>query len=117
MAAAGPVALADYPTVLLSGTWLSEEQVSAASEFARFMHKPEQLAELASAGFRAEGASPKGNDVVDFGPIGEPLAVGDEALRATLADARPRRRPARRPPSCSTRRCPVTRAASRGWPM
>lgn len=83
----GPVALADYPTVLLSGTWLSEEQVSAASEFARFMHKPEQLAQLASAGFRAEGASPKGNDVVEFGPIGEPLAVGDEALRATLADA------------------------------
>ena len=83
----GPVALADYPTVLLSGTWLSEEQVSAASEFARFMRQPEQLADLAAAGFRAEGASPKGNDVVGFGPIGAPLAVGDETLRATLADA------------------------------
>ena len=51
----GPTAVADYPTVLLSGDWLSQEQVSAASEFARFMRKPEQLAELAKAGFRAEG--------------------------------------------------------------
>ncbi len=39
----GPTAMADYPTVLLSGNWLSQEQVSAASEFARFMRKPEQL--------------------------------------------------------------------------
>src|SRR6478609_4423477 len=46
----GPTAIADYPTVLLSGNWLSQEQVSAASEFARFMRKPEQLAELAKAG-------------------------------------------------------------------
>ena len=51
----GPTAVADYPTVLLSGDWLSQEQVSAASEFARFMRKPEQLSELAKAGFRAEG--------------------------------------------------------------
>ncbi|MCW2562162.1 MAG: hypothetical protein JWQ31_722, partial [Mycobacterium sp.] len=43
----GPTAIADFPTVLLSGNWLSQEQVSAASEFARFMRKPEQLAELA----------------------------------------------------------------------
>ena len=40
----GPVAVADYPTVLLSGSWLSQEQTAAASAFARFMHKPEQLA-------------------------------------------------------------------------
>ena len=40
----GPTAIADYPTVLLSGNWLSQEQVSAAIEFARFMRKPEQLA-------------------------------------------------------------------------
>ena len=50
--------MADYPTVLLSGDWLSQEQVSAASEFARFMRKPEQLAELAKAGFRTEGGTP-----------------------------------------------------------
>jgi hypothetical protein len=41
----GAAAVADYPTVLLSGSWLSQEQVTAASEFARFMHKPDQLAE------------------------------------------------------------------------
>lgn len=83
----GPVALADYPTVLLAGTWLSEEQVSGASEFARFMRKPEQLTELAKAGFRAEGTTPQGNDVVDFGQLGAPLAVGDDSVRATLAAA------------------------------
>jgi hypothetical protein len=83
----GPVALADYPTVLLAGNWLVEEQVSAASEFARYMRKPEQLAELAKAGFRAEGANPQGNDVVSFGPLGTPLAVGDDSVRATLAAA------------------------------
>ena len=83
----GPVALADYPTVLLAGNWLAEEQVSAASEFARYMRKPEQLAELAKAGFRAEGANPQGNDVVNFGPLGTPLAVGDDSVRATLAAA------------------------------
>lgn len=83
----GPVALADYPTVLLAGKWLSEEQVSAASEFARFMRKPEQLTELAKAGFRAEGATPPGNDVVGFPPLGSPLSIGDDSVRATLAAA------------------------------
>lgn len=83
----GPVAIADYPTVLLSGTWLSSEQVSAASEFARFMRKPEQLAALAKAGFRAEGTTPPGNDVVTFPQLGAPLSVGDESERATLAAA------------------------------
>jgi hypothetical protein len=38
----GPVAVADYPTVLLSGSWLSHEQTEAASAFARFMQKPGQ---------------------------------------------------------------------------
>jgi hypothetical protein len=52
----GPAAVADYPTVLLSGSWLSQEQVTAASEFARFMHKSDQLAELAKAGFRVRGS-------------------------------------------------------------
>ncbi|BBY60763.1 substrate-binding domain-containing protein [Mycolicibacterium sarraceniae] len=83
----GPVALADYPTVLLSGTWLSSEQVSAASEFARFMRKSEQLSALAKAGFRAEGTTPPGNDVVTFPQLGTPLSIGDESERATLAAA------------------------------
>jgi hypothetical protein len=84
---AGPVAVADYPAVLLSGTWLSGEQVSAASEFARFMRKPEQLTAFAKAGFRAEGTTPQGNDVVSFPPLGSPLSVGDDSVRATLAAA------------------------------
>ncbi len=72
VAAAGSRAIADFPTVLLAGDWLAEEQVTAASEFARFMRKPEQLAELAKAGFRAEGATPPASDVVSF-------ATGDSA--------------------------------------
>ena len=83
----GPVALADYPTVLLSGPWLSEEQVAAASEFARFMRRDDQLAELAKAGFRAEGATPEGNDVVSVGPLAAPLPVADDAVRAAVAAA------------------------------
>jgi len=83
----GPTAVADYPTVLLAGTWLSSEQVSAASEFARFMRKPEQLSALAKAGFRAEGTTPQGNDVVTFPQLGSPVSVGDESVRATLAAA------------------------------
>ena len=83
----GPTALADYPTVLLRGDWLSTEQVSAASEFALFMRKPEQLAELAKAGFRAEGAKPPKSDVTSFAPLSAPLSVGDNAMRATLANA------------------------------
>jgi len=82
----GPTAIADYPTVLLSGNWLSQEQVSAASEFARFMRRPEQLAELAKAGFRTEGGSPPKSDVTSFGPVSAPLSVGDNAMRATLAN-------------------------------
>jgi hypothetical protein len=83
----GPTAVADYPTVLLSGNWLSQEQVSAASEFARFMRKPEQLAELAKAGFRTEGGTPPKSDVTSFAPVSAPLSVGDNAMRATLANA------------------------------
>ena len=83
----GPTAVADYPTVLLSGDWLSQEQVSAASEFARFMRKPEQLSELARAGFRAEGATPPKSDVTSFAPVSAPLSVGDASTRATLATA------------------------------
>jgi hypothetical protein len=82
----GPPAMADYPTVLLSGNWLSQEQVSAASEFARFMRKPEQLGELARAGFRTQGGTMPQSDVTDFAPLGAPLSVGDSAMRATLAN-------------------------------
>jgi hypothetical protein len=82
----GPTAMADYPTALLSGNWLSQEQVSAASEFARFMRKPEQLAELAKAGFRTEGGTPPKSDVTSFAPVSAPLSVGDAATRATLAN-------------------------------
>ncbi len=87
----GPTAYADYPTVLLDGDWLSEEQVTAASEFARFLRKPEQLADFAGAGFRVEGVEPPASDVVDFAAGGAPLTVGDGALRASIAEtlARP----------------------------
>ncbi|KUI43606.1 hypothetical protein AU197_23690 [Mycobacterium sp. IS-1590] len=83
----GPAAMADYPTVLVSGDWLSQEQKSAASEFARFMRKPEQLAELAKAGFRTPDATLPDSDVVDFGPVPPPLSVGDDQTRALLANA------------------------------
>ncbi|MET0996872.1 MAG: hypothetical protein ABWY20_23665 [Mycobacterium sp.] len=83
----GPTAMADYPTVLLSGDWLSQEQVTAASEFARFMRKPEQLSELAKAGFRTDGATPPRSDVTSFASVSAPLSVGDNSMRATLANA------------------------------
>lgn len=83
----GPSAVADYPTVLLSGPWLGEEQVAAASEFARFMRKPEQLAELAQAGFRAPDTSPPASDVVEFPDLGPALPVGDGMVRSALAAA------------------------------
>ena len=82
----GPVALADYPTALLAGDWLSQEQVAAASEFARFMREPEQLAELAKAGFRTEDGTPPQSDVTEFAPLAAPLSVGDNAMRVSLAN-------------------------------
>jgi Bacterial extracellular solute-binding protein len=84
----GPTATADYPTVLLSGNWVSQEQVSAASEFARFMRKPEQLAELAKAGFRTEGGTPPKSDVTSFAPVSAPPAVGDAELCGRTVDVR-----------------------------
>jgi len=83
----GPVPVADYPTVLLSGSWLSKEQTEAASEFARFMRKPEQLAKLAKAGFRVNGVKPPSSPVTSFAALAPALSVGDDAMRATLADA------------------------------
>jgi hypothetical protein len=83
----GPTAIADYPTVLLSGTWLSQEQVSAASEFARYLHKADPLAALAKAGFRTDGGKAPKNDVTDLGSLSAPLSVGDNSMRVTLANA------------------------------
>ncbi|WP_029109380.1 substrate-binding domain-containing protein [Mycobacterium sp. URHD0025] len=83
----GPTATADYPTVLLAGDWLEKEQVTAANEFARYLRKPEQLAELAKAGFRAEGTTPPSSDVTDFGKLAAPLSIGDNTMRVTLANA------------------------------
>ncbi|HWF70934.1 MAG TPA: substrate-binding domain-containing protein [Mycobacterium sp.] len=82
----GPAAVADYPTVLLKGSWLSQDQVTAASAFAQFMHKPNQLGELAKAGFRVEGVKPPSSDVTSFAALSSTLSVGDEAMRATLAN-------------------------------
>jgi Bacterial extracellular solute-binding protein len=84
---AGAVPVADYPTVLLSGSWLSKEQTEAASEFARFMRKPEQLEKLAKAGFRVNGVKPPSSPVTSFAALPPALSVGDDATRATLADA------------------------------
>ncbi len=83
----GPVAVADFPAVLLSGDWISDEQASAASEFERFLHKPEQLAELANAGFRTEGNTPPGNEVTEFAPLAATLSIGDDPTRVTVANA------------------------------
>lgn len=83
----GPVALADYPTVLLNGAWISPDQATAASTFARFMHKPDQLAVLAQAGFRVPGVKPPSSDVTSFAALSATLSVGDNAVRAALADA------------------------------
>ncbi len=83
----GATALADFPTVLLAGTWLSPEQVSAASEFARYLRKPSQLEELAKAGFRTDGGKAPTSDVTDFGALPATVSVGDNGTRATLASS------------------------------
>ncbi len=82
----GPAAVADYPTLQLRGSWLSQDQVTAASGFAQFLHKPDQLAELAKAGFRVEGVKPPSSDVTSFAALPSTLSVGDDSLRATLAN-------------------------------
>ncbi|ETW25246.1 substrate-binding domain-containing protein [Mycobacterium gastri] len=82
----GPVAMADYPAVLLNGTWLSQEQTTAASAFARYLQKPDQLAKLAKAGFRVNGVKPPSSPVASFAALPAPLSIGDDGMRATLAD-------------------------------
>ncbi|OBG18299.1 substrate-binding domain-containing protein [Mycobacterium sp. 852002-51057_SCH5723018] len=86
-APAGPVPMADYPAVQLGGKWLTREQTTAASEFAHFMQKPEQLAKLAKAGFRVNGVKPPSSPVISFAALPSTLSVGDDAMRATLAEA------------------------------
>jgi hypothetical protein len=83
----GPTPVADFPAVLLAGDWIADEQASAASEFERFLHKPEQLAQLAKAGFRTEGNTPPGNDVTAFGPLAAALSIGDDSTRVAVANA------------------------------
>ncbi|OBK10356.1 substrate-binding domain-containing protein [Mycobacterium asiaticum] len=82
----GPAPVADYPTVLLSGSWLSQEQTTAASAFSRYMHKQEQLERLAQAGFRVNDVKPPSSPVTSFPALPATLSVGDAATRATLAD-------------------------------
>jgi Bacterial extracellular solute-binding protein len=82
----GPVPVADFPAVLLGGDWLSNEQVSAASQFERFLRDPEQQSELAAAGFRTADGTAPGNDVVPFGPLPSTLSIGDDETRVTLAN-------------------------------
>ncbi|WP_078327279.1 vWA domain-containing protein [Mycobacteroides salmoniphilum] len=82
---AGATPIADYPTVQLDGAWLSEEQHTAASQFARFLGDKDQLKDLAAAGFRAEGADLPSSDVVSFAKIEKPLSIEDK-VRVALAD-------------------------------
>lgn len=82
----GPVPVADFPAVLLTGDWVSPDQASAASEFERFLRKPEQIAELAKAGFRVPDAASPPSDVTTFAPLESTLSVGDDAVRVRLAD-------------------------------
>ncbi|BBY89112.1 substrate-binding domain-containing protein [Mycolicibacterium tokaiense] len=82
----GPTPVADFPAVLLDGDWLSDEQVSAASQFERFLRQPEQQQELRNAGFRTTEGTPPGNDVTPFGEVSAAPAVDDQQ-RVDLADA------------------------------
>ena len=81
----GPAPVADFPAVLLSGDWIAQEQASGASEFERFLLQPDQLAQLAKAGFRTEGHAPPANDVVNFAPLPATLSIGDDAARVSVA--------------------------------
>lgn len=83
----GPTAVADYPAVLLNGTWLSDGQRSGASDFVSYLRQPDQLAEFAKLGFQTEGGTPPTSDIVSFAAPTEVLSVGDGAMRTTLANA------------------------------
>ena len=83
----GPTVVADYPMASLSGDWLTEEQVTAASEFKKFLQKPEQQAELAKDGFHAGSASLPKSDVTSFSPLSDTLSIGDDTARVAVANA------------------------------
>ncbi len=83
----GAVPVADFPTVLLAGDWLSDEQTAAASEFERFMRRPEQLTELSNAGFRVEGTDPPTSEVTSGAAVEQTLSIGDDAARLELSEA------------------------------
>src|SRR6201999_270054 len=51
------------------------------------MHKPDQLAKLSKAGFRVNGVKPPDSPVTHFPSLPSTLSVGDDATRATLAEA------------------------------
>jgi hypothetical protein len=50
------------------------------------MHKPDQLGELAKAGFRAAGVKPPSSNLTNFPALPSTLSVGDDTMRASLAD-------------------------------
>jgi hypothetical protein len=83
----GPAAVATYPMASLSGDWLTEDQVTAASEFKKYIEKPEQQAELAKDGFHAGSASLPKSDVTGFSPLSDTLSIGDDTARVAVADA------------------------------
>jgi hypothetical protein len=51
------------------------------------LRKPEQLAKFAKAGFRVNGVKPPDSPVTSFAALPATLSVGDDAMRATLAEA------------------------------
>ncbi|MCG5433191.1 substrate-binding and VWA domain-containing protein [Mycobacterium sp. MYCO198283] len=83
----GDVPTADYPTAELNGDWLSTEQRESANAFSQFLRQPDQLKELAGAGFRTDVGALPSSEVTTFAPLAPPLQIGDNAVRVALADA------------------------------
>ena len=82
----GPAAVADFPTVLLSGDGLSQEQ--KRRERVRPVHAQTRTARRAGQGrFPHGGWYAAGERRRRLRPIPASLSVGDNDLRATLADA------------------------------
>jgi len=82
----GPAAVADYPTVLLSGPWLSQEQTTAASAFAPVHAQARAAGETGRCRFPGQWRQPPSSSVTSFAALPSTLSVGDDATRATLAD-------------------------------
>lgn len=83
----GSTAIADYPTIVLSGPWLTREEATAASGFARYLRRPEQLVKLARAGFRVDDVPRPSSPVTDFPALSPTVLAGDAKTRALLAAA------------------------------